>query len=614
MMIPILMRDSKEKHSMICNRKGVLRTDNGILYDVLRLNTTGCASIVLDGTTYINPALADTNAATTLNDDDATPVDPAILSPELSKLAGKALAVTIKRKIPEAILKECRIIMQLIYNRHKTEGAVMVLFDTNTNEYSVYVPKQEVSGTLCSIEPEDSCAPLNEHTIVAASFHSHPFGGGHGFLSGTDHDNADSIPDAPISSFNFSTAPIAGTNLFKFGIMQPEFCGIPLEPLDFCESIPELVQVGEAEEAQYKEILDERVSHHTYTYSYGGGASNYWKTHYTTDKKKEVGGTKELGYWWDDDYYDYGGHYWKESEKKKESEKPAATVKTVFVQEKTLAEILADYFGCEDDEMMVDVIKKAEKFISKAGGATLWKTGKVCNDDSNHQTVRDFLETIDRAAGEAEALAKVEAELKTMFDIDKFKSPDESIWQPVPVLAAVIAHNYNGKDAWKMRTLMQDLTSEIKIEESGDPDVLEMIQAIASTDALVPIDEKSAEQIEINYIKYIRDMVCGAPTSDDWKRVDEVLDAVNTILEGDDDSITEFDKTVEAAIKKIDMEVDEKQIDYPAILLILFAMYWDTDEADEAKSCILNLAAKIHLTEAPEEEDASSQTTEDTDD
>lgn len=173
---------------------------------------------------------------------------------------GEILAVRIFKKIPGDLIAECRKILQVIYDEKRTEGAVIITYDKNTEEFAVFVPKQTVSGASVDLEVEDVDEAFGGgEKLIAASFHSHPFGGsGGGFLSHTDHSHADCIPGVPIASFNFSTSPISG-NVYKFGSLKCTFHNIPMDTMDLVEDVPEIVEINQEERAAIKEKVMPRI-------------------------------------------------------------------------------------------------------------------------------------------------------------------------------------------------------------------------------------------------------------------------------------------------------------------------------------------------------------------
>lgn len=272
--------------SVVLNKNGVLINEEGPVYDVLRLNTMDCKSVEVDGIQYF-PERTGTDLA------DMS--EPTILHPALAALADKpALGITVKRKIPKRNLMEARTIMQLVYEKHHTEVMVFILFNKRTGEFITTVPKQEVSSAACTVQAEDSVEQQSADVIMAADFHSHPFGGGSGFLSGTDHANHDSYPDVPIASFNFSGTAIAGA-LYHFGKLKCEFGEIPLEMEDFCETPDECINITQADRDKWDPIITEKVHTRTYTTTYGSyGAAGYSGYDYFKGRGSSYG-------WGDDD-------------------------------------------------------------------------------------------------------------------------------------------------------------------------------------------------------------------------------------------------------------------------------------------------------------------------
>lgn len=560
------------KPSMTIKQMGVLRTDKGPLYDVLRLNTVGCAAIVVDGVEYVNQAMAQPEIDLNGNEEI-----PAILSPDLAKLAGKTLAVTVKRKIPKSCIIECRKIMQLIHDHHKTEGAVMVLYNTETQQFSVYVPKQTVSGALCSIEPEDSCAPLNQHVVVAASFHSHPFGGSHGFLSGTDHGHADAIPDAPIASFNFSTVPINGTKLYKFGIVEPEFAGIPLEPLQFIEELPELVEVSEADAAKYKDVLDERVKASTWSYL---STSSYTPV-YTSGKSSTGMHYTDDDYWDDTEYY---ARQYRSGEGFSHCGVTGVSPQKVVAQPRTsLQSLLADYYGVSEFEIK-PMLRAAQNVVK--GKSEIWET---CTDKYKQEyaeLVEDFLDVLDGNQAEDHFVKKIEDEL---IPLGQLKSKGKIQAKPF-VIACMLAYEYSGAVACSIRKKMLEISGVI--EHQGDTEELEeLLCGLMGPGTL----HSEYREVETEYMKLIKDKLAGEvkPSMYDWDRQVEILDALNLIMTSASD--LELDGITQAAtalIDKIDALGPDDDTEHQLVFLAVLALYWNgLKEAETAKEFLIRAAA-----------------------
>lgn len=242
------------KEKMIMNKKACLLIEEGPLYDIMMLNAAGCDSLTINGVEFTAAGSDET-----VSPDDLQ--EPAILHPALAALANKGpLTVWVHKKIPTSILLEVRKVLQLIYEKYQTEGAVLVVYDTTTDTFETIVPKQTDSSTLCNIEPEDSQCWLSDTKRIAANFHSHPFGGHTKFLSPTDHVQAFAIPGAPIASFNFDPKPRIG-NLYNFGEMECEFGSIPLQdPKQFTEGYPEMFELTQADRDKWQPLIDARVN------------------------------------------------------------------------------------------------------------------------------------------------------------------------------------------------------------------------------------------------------------------------------------------------------------------------------------------------------------------
>lgn len=243
------------KEKVVMNKKACLLIEEGPLYDILMLNAAGCDSLTINGVEFTAAGRSDE----AVDPDDLQ--EPAILHPALAALANKGpLTVWVHKKIPTSILLEVRKVLQLIYEKYHTEGAVLVVYDMTTDTFETIVPKQTDSSTLCNIEPEDSQCWLSDTKRLAANFHSHPFGGHTKFLSSTDHVQAFAIPGAPIASFNFDPKPRIG-NLYNFGEMECEFGSIPFQdPKQFTEGYPEMFELTQADRDRWQPLIDERVN------------------------------------------------------------------------------------------------------------------------------------------------------------------------------------------------------------------------------------------------------------------------------------------------------------------------------------------------------------------
>lgn len=235
---------------MILEQTGCLRTEEGPIYDVIRLNTVACDSVMIDGVRFVNE---DTRG------DLGDLEEPIILHPALAALAGQpALGVRCKRKIPAKNLLEARTIMQIVYEKFGTEVMVFILYDKRTDEFITLVPKQEVTSVTCHVAAEDGSEGQTADIIMAADFHSHPFGGRSGFLSGTDHHNHDSYQSVPIASFNFDPKPKIG-DLYRFGVLEAEYGNIPLRQSQFTEPVDEVFIIGEEDRARWTPIIEAKV-------------------------------------------------------------------------------------------------------------------------------------------------------------------------------------------------------------------------------------------------------------------------------------------------------------------------------------------------------------------
>lgn len=213
---------------------GALLVNENPLYHTLEYNSVGITGLLMDDQFFKG-----------LLDD---PEDCFIMDDAFSKLPKGLLGVRILKKLPESVMVETRKILQVIYDIHRTEGAVLIGYLPD-GRFITYIPEQSVSGAHVTLEDSAINKIYAEHrgVMIAASFHSHPFGGGSGFLSGTDHGNAQNIPGVPIASFNFSTAPIPGTALYKFGAVKITFHNISIRESELAEKLPEVVLITEQE-------------------------------------------------------------------------------------------------------------------------------------------------------------------------------------------------------------------------------------------------------------------------------------------------------------------------------------------------------------------------------
>lgn len=271
---------SEKEVEVTVNQNGCLLVEEGPIYDILKLNASGCKSLTINGIEF-------TAAGASNGLDDLAP--SFILHPKLAELANQtALAVTqAKRKIPAKILIEVRKVFQLIYEKYHTEGAALIIYDMNTGEFETVVPKQTDSSTLCTIEAEDSQCWLSGTRRLAANVHSHPFGGHSAFLSSTDDVQAHAIPGAPIASFNFNTTPRVG-NIYTFGKLECEFGEIPLEASDFCELPDEVFELTQEDRDRWMPIIEERVSAGYGSFSTYGKSWLSKSRPYTPDKEENT--------------------------------------------------------------------------------------------------------------------------------------------------------------------------------------------------------------------------------------------------------------------------------------------------------------------------------------
>lgn len=250
---------------------GCLRTEEGPVYDVVRFNTVACQSVTIGGVRYVVEKEDG-------GDDLGSLEEPVVLHPVLAALAGQpAIGVRCKKKIPARNLIEARTIMQIVHDKFGTECMVFILYDKRTDEFITLIPKQTVTSTTCHVSAEDGVEGQTADIIMAADFHSHPFGSG-GFLSGTDHDNHDSFQSVPIASFNFSPKPKIG-DLYEFGVLEAEYGDIPLQQSQFTEPVDEVFIISDADRARWNPIIESKVHKSQTAVSSAWGA---WQSSKTT--------------------------------------------------------------------------------------------------------------------------------------------------------------------------------------------------------------------------------------------------------------------------------------------------------------------------------------------
>lgn len=261
-------------------RAGMLHIVETPLYRRMELMPAGCSRIIDNGIEYVRRGVEEAP--------DPMVMHPALWPRELtSENDPVIIGVTVLRKIPENIIAETRRILQVIYDEHRTEGNVLIGFSEIEDRFYCHVPKQQVSAASVFTQAFDIDEIYRRGHHIAATFHSHPFGGTGAFLSGTDHHHSENIPGVPIASFNFSTTPVTG-NLYKFGAMECEFHKIPMLQEDLAE-IPELVDISPEERARIKELIKDRIT---------GGRTLF-----------------QLGPKWEDDNEVYGYDSWDKSRK-----------------------------------------------------------------------------------------------------------------------------------------------------------------------------------------------------------------------------------------------------------------------------------------------------------
>lgn len=200
----------------------------------------------------------------------------------LSKL-DPVIGVKIKKKIPSEIMVRVRKIFQIFHELYRTEGSAMVTYDPETEAFDVFVPKQKVSAAHVHVIAEEINKPYDNKLLVAAFFHSHPFGGGK-FLSGTDHANACNLSYVPIGSFNFPTSKLSGTkdrSVYAFGEIESEFHRCSLDERTLAD-FPEIVEITADEEKELKELVEAAVEREFVMDRFG--RKHYGNKQHTTKK------------------------------------------------------------------------------------------------------------------------------------------------------------------------------------------------------------------------------------------------------------------------------------------------------------------------------------------
>lgn len=92
--------------------------------------------------------------------------------------------------IPMVMLKRVEALLRAIYAEHKTEGVVVLTFDTSKDDstgWGFVVPKQSNTPAHCHYEPDTVMDQLGPNDAIVGSIHSHPMMSAH--ASGTDHND-----------------------------------------------------------------------------------------------------------------------------------------------------------------------------------------------------------------------------------------------------------------------------------------------------------------------------------------------------------------------------------------------------------------------------------------
>lgn len=179
------------------------------------------------------------------------------------------LGIHIKKKIPLEIISMARKIMQVIFDTHRTEGGVLLTYNSATDTFGYSVPVQKVSSTLVDIEKKDLDAEFKDPNVWAvASVHSHPFGGGNKFLSGTDHAHSECIPYVPIASFNFATSKLPGStknmDIYSYGAAEVELHSMSLDEQMLFE-VPQIVTISAEERKTIEALIKDKVKCNSYS-------------------------------------------------------------------------------------------------------------------------------------------------------------------------------------------------------------------------------------------------------------------------------------------------------------------------------------------------------------
>lgn len=213
--------------------------------------------------------------------------------------ASPTINVTIKKCFPDAVLLRTRLILQLIYEKQRTEGVVVIVLssENGTDEsWKVIIPHQEDTGSEVNIAKEELAKIAKEGTIVA-TIHSHPFGSNHGFLSATDHAFAACIPEALFISLTFNPARQQG--IYSFGELTALYgdLSIPRELLA-SNNFPDICELNlDQENPEIKELLaiiNERVK---IKKPPAIGKSGYWREGFSSKSPTQNRASAHVPFW-----------------------------------------------------------------------------------------------------------------------------------------------------------------------------------------------------------------------------------------------------------------------------------------------------------------------------
>lgn len=168
---------------------------------------------------------------------------------------GTTLDIEIVKKMPKRLLLEVRSAMQKISEELRTESVVFGIYDRETEEFFIKVPAaQKVTSSTYKVDAEYSEEHIysNPNWTICLEFHSHPFGTGKGFFSGTDENSIDTVVSRLYGNITF------GPKEDKFGGIKCKFPGVKgfLYPELFFEEIPEMNDKFEPVELS-EEVLED---------------------------------------------------------------------------------------------------------------------------------------------------------------------------------------------------------------------------------------------------------------------------------------------------------------------------------------------------------------------